>query len=558
MAVAAAAVFVLLCVLNARRATPTIDEFAHVPAGCVYWRQGDFSLYGKNPPLAKLWMSLPVALDSRVVVPEFSRRPLGWGPWEYGKGFMDANRERFFAIFFRARLMIVALGLAAAALVFVWARRLFGERAAAVAASLLLLSPSVVAHSSLATVDAACMLTILAACWLLRRACVRRGLLAIAVAGAALGAALAVKFTAILVVPVAVVLPALALRGEGAGTGRRLGIWARDVAVLLLAALIVVHAAFGFRGSFRRLDSFRFHSRTCAAVQRALPGAIPVPLPRDFVSGFDAVRLDTEKGEFENFLHGRWSPEGWWYYNLVALAVKTPLLVLLLFLGGVLAWRSSGAGLREAWPVLLPAASILVFLSAFNRVNTGIRYVLPVLPFLHLAAGAVFATKAGPGRFRWRDALAAAAVAATLVTAVAARRDPILYFNPIAGGSSRGQDWLIDSNLDWGQDLYQVPSAVARLRPDRPISLLYCGHVDPALYGLDYEPTPPWPVENVIAVSVNFLAGMKYLAPAPGGKIVWVDREHLAWMRSLEPVERLGSIWVYDTRPRAGGKPSSP
>ena len=373
-----------------------------------------------------------------------------------------------------------------------------------------------------------------------------------AAAGAALGVALAVKFTALLIVPAAAILPAWTDRGRKAGAGRSLALWARDVAALALAALVVVNAAFALRGSFGRLDSYRFHSRTCAAVQRALPGAVPVPLPREFVLGFDAVRLDTEKGEFENFLLGRWSAEGWWHYNLVALAVKTPLPVLLLVLAGILAWRSSGAGLREAWPVLIPGASVLLLLSAFSRVNTGIRYVLPLLPFLHLAAGALFAARSGPGRFRWRDALAVLAVAATLATAVAAHPDHLMYFNPIAGGSSRGHEWLIDSNLDWGQDLYRVPSAIARLEPDGPIALLYCGHVDPALYGIDFVPAPPGPVENVIAVSVNFLAGMRYLAPAPGGKIAWVDRGHLAWLEAHEPVERLGSIWVYDTRPGAG------
>jgi len=87
------------------------------------------------------------------VVPPFSGKPLGWGPWEYGQRFMDANRDLYFSIFFRARLMVVFLGLATEARLRL-ARSLFGVRAAAVAASLFLLSPPVLAHASLATVDA--------------------------------------------------------------------------------------------------------------------------------------------------------------------------------------------------------------------------------------------------------------------------------------------------------------------------------------------------------------------------------------------------------------------
>jgi hypothetical protein len=267
--------------------------------------------------------------------------------------------------------------------------------------------------------------------------------------------------------------------------------------------------------------------------------------------GFDAVKRDTESGEdFESYLRGKWSREGWWHYNLVALLVKTPIGVLLLALAGVALWRRSGGTAKETWPVLLPWASLFVFLSAFNAVNTGIRYVLPLYPFLHVAAGAVFAERHGRERVRWRDPLAVAALVAGLFTAVAAYPDELAYFNRIAGGTARGHEWLLDSNLDWGQDLYRVPAEASRLKPGGPIGLLYCGHVDPALYGLDYYPVPPQPVADVLAVSVNFVKGMRYLAPAPGGRIAWVKPDHLDWLKAYEPVARLGSIWIYDTRKR--------
>jgi hypothetical protein len=546
---AAAAVFLVLCILAARRETPTIDEFGHVPAGANYWKHGQFILYAKNPPLLRLWMALPVVADSRVVVPAFGGNPLAWGPWEYGQKFMEANRVLYLDYFFRARLMVVLLGLATGALIFLWTRRLFGERAAAVAASLFFLSPPILAHGHLATVDMGCTFTILAACLALGWACRRGGAAAMAVAGTALGVALAVKFTALLVVPAVLVLLLSSREAAHASPGKRAALWARDAAIVISAALLVVNASYGFKGSFHRLDSYRFYSRFCLGVQAAAPGALPVPMPRDYLLGFDAVKRDTESGEeFQSYLRGEWSRQGWWHYNLVALLVKTPVPVLLLALAGIALWRRSGVAAAETWPIVLPAASLFLFLSAFNSVNTGIRYVLPLYPFLHLATGAVFAERGGGGRSRWRDALAIFALAAGLVTAVAAYPDELAYFNVIAGGSEHGHEWLLDSNLDWGQDLYRVPAAVARLKPSGPIGLLYCGHVDPGLYGIEYYPVPPRPVEDVLAVSVNFVMGMRYLAPAPGGKIAWVAPDHLAWLKAYEPVARLGSIWVYDTR----------
>ena len=544
VALCAGVLFTLLAGATARRETPTIDEFAHLPAGCAYWKQGAFELYDKNPPLARLWMALPVVLDPQAKIPQFSGATVGWAPWRYGQRFMDANRPRFFTLFFRARLMILALALACGAVLYAWARGLFGERAAAVTTALFLLSPPILAHGHLATVDVACMLTIFLACAALRWALDGKGLRPIALAGAALGVALAVKFTALLVVPAFLVL--LAARRPGWG---RL---AQQLGVLALTSLLVVHAAYGFQGSFSSLGGFTFHSAFCRGLQKELPGALPVPLPRSYVQGFDAVKLDTEQGEFDTYLRGQWSRQGWWYYNLVALGVKTPIPILALSLAGLFLWRRTVKVARETWFVLLPALLLFVFLSLLNKVDTGVRYVLPLYPFLHLSVAATLAWEPARARapLRWREALSAIPLLLGLGIALHAHPDHLAYFNLFAGGTKHGHEWLVDSNLDWGQDLYRVPKEVQRLQPEGPIGLLYFGHVDPELYGLNYYPIPARPVEGVLAVSASFVMGQQYLSPKPGGKIVWVRDGHLDWLRSFQPVARAGEMWIYDTRPR--------
>ena len=235
--------------------------------------------------------------------------------------------------------------------------------------------------------------------------------------------------------------------------------------------------------------------------------------------------------------------------------MKIPTPALFLSLLGLFAWWRNRTQRLELWVVLLPLVSVLFFFGAFNAEDKGVRYLLPVFPFLYIACGAVFAEGASPGRFRWRDVVAGSVIAVSVLTAVMVFPDALGYFNVVAGGSANGYNWLADSNLDWGQDLYRVPAETARLKPGGPIGLLYCGHVEPELYGLKFYPVPPKPVEDVIAVSVNFLVGMRYLAPAPGGKFVKVFPDHLKWLRSYQPVARLGSIWIYDTRRQPGSVP---
>src|SRR5687768_16745272 len=80
LAVAAGLIFLALASHAAWIQTPTIDEFAHVPAGCAYWKHGRLDLYAENPPLWKLVMAAPLIL-ARADVPEPAAQA---SPWEYG------------------------------------------------------------------------------------------------------------------------------------------------------------------------------------------------------------------------------------------------------------------------------------------------------------------------------------------------------------------------------------------------------------------------------------------------------------------------------------------
>lgn len=528
--------------------TPTVDEFAHVPAGVAAWRHGRSDLYRSNPPLPKLLLAAPVALDPTVESPIVVEPPLLWGPWEHGHRFMNANRDQYLALISRARFAAIAFGLLAGMIVFAWARAVFGLRAAAVVTSLFLLCPNVLAHGHLATIDMGALTSILLALFALRWAYQRPSLARLLLAGAALGFALAIKFLAVLILP-AFALFAIAERWRDADSvSRRLLLAARDVAMMLLAALVVINASIAFEGSFRALGTLELHSQFARGLQSALPGWLPVPLPREYVLGFDAAKEISEHGEFGSYLLGRWSEHGWWYYNLVALGVKLPIAILaLLLISGFFWWRSRIARIELLF-LLIPFAALILVFSTASNLNIGIRHVLPALPFGFLLLGPIFMATANRKRERLAVALAAGALAGSAYDAAATHPDHLTFFNAIAGGPERGSEWLLDSNLDWGQDLYRVPAAVASIDPDAVPYLLYFGHVDPALYGLHYQLLPATPVEGIIAVSENFLWGYPYLTVAPNGGMIGVAGDTAAWLRTLQPVRRLGSIRIYDTR----------
>jgi 4-amino-4-deoxy-L-arabinose transferase-like glycosyltransferase len=408
--------------------------------------------------------------------------------------------------------------------------------------TLYFLSPTVLAHGHLATIDVGCMFSIFLSVFVFQWAYREVAWWRVGLAGVAWGIALLVKFTAVLLLPVFFFLVA----------SYRWRDWRRavgELALLSVIAMAVINLVMGFRGSFELLGAYKFVSSFGQFVTEIIPSWLPVPLPVDYVMGFDAQTRDVEAGEFGSYLFGRWSHEGWWFYGLVALAVKEPLPFLAMLAASAWWWRRNSLQREEALAIVVPLAVLLFFILFFNRLNIGVRYLLPVFPFLFLFFGAVWR------ELRQRRVQIVAAGILLYYAATLAWIHPayLSYFNLAVGGPGNGHRVLADSNLDWGQDLYRLKPTLQKLGHHGPIGLLYFGHVHPGLYGIDYRLVPRKPFDGLLAVSVHYLLGAAYLATAPDGRMVPIGRDHLAWLRGREPVARAGSIWIYDTRVKRAG-----
>jgi hypothetical protein len=388
-----AGVFVVAAVGAARRETPTVDEFAHVPAGLLHWRTGQYELYRNNPPLGKMWVALPLAVQRFVAAPELTDKGVGWSPWFYGMRFERLAGERYLSLMTSARLMVVPLVLVTGGLVFVWCRALYGEFAAALASSLFLLSPTVLAHGHLATVDVASTATIFAAVFSLRWSAAAPSWRRDLVAGGLLGLALAVKFSALFLIPLVPLLFAVAAWPQLKEHPWRA--LTEHLAVYAVCAWLVLNASVGFSGTFDRVDSLEPRSKTFKTWVGRLPGQLPLLLPRPYVEGIDTLKEDIEIGEYAGYLHGEWSVDGWTRYYFVAYALKESEPVVILTVLSLLAFPLVVRDWRERLLVVVPPAVFLFIAAVPNTLCLGIRYVLPVFPFLFVMMGACFAWAEG-------------------------------------------------------------------------------------------------------------------------------------------------------------------
>jgi hypothetical protein len=561
------AVYAALCLVSMRSSACTFDEPIHLPPGWVSWTLGDHRMNPDHPPLLRRVAALPLLLmDIRM-----DREDHAWQvsrPWEFGKRFLFRWNDADRLLFWGRLSMVVWVGAALALAVFAWTRRLVGLPAAALALFLYALNPDMLAHGPIVANDLGITLFLFLGVVAFERLTERVTPARVALFGLTLGAAMGTKFSGVALLPITGVLGLMvALRGEplvvaiGRGPERTVRAWPGKLAVLFacfvpagVVAAGVVWAAYGFHSALAR------DAAVAAAFDwsRIQP---PDPIVRGLFALVRRLQLMPDAWTY-GFLHfldhattrpafllGEYSETGWRHYFLVTFAVKSPVPLLLLAAASlVLTVRARDA--RRALFVWVPFA--IYFLMAVSRsINIGHRHLLPVYPFLFVAAGgaaaALWEGVSARGRVGARVALLALLgwyAAGTL------RVHPhyLAYFNELAGGPANGYKYLVDSSLDWGQDLIGLRAYMQRNHVPR-LKLLYFGTADPGYYGIacdrlpGYQPPPPSTLVrdvrpgDIVAVSATHLQGV-YLDP---GVRTLTDQ-----LRARTPIAVIGhTIFIY-------------
>jgi hypothetical protein len=523
-----------LALTSAAQKSPTMDEQNHIARGAAYLGTGDPRLSIEHPPLVNVLSALPahLLLDLQLPLDEW---------WEVGEWYHFADNFLWRAnadpdrIVFLARLPIMGLGLALAALVFRWANARFGPWGGLLAAAFCALDPNVLAHTRLSTTDlgGACF-TFLAA-YALWRAIRRPSWPRTVGSGLTFGLALSAKLSNLLFGPIfalVVLADALAARRDRA---KRIVCNASVLTFTVLLGLLVVWAAYGFRvGQLEENGPY-----------------IPAP---PYLKGVRAI-LDFSAAGRPTYLLGQYSQQGWWYYFPVAFAVKTPLatLVALLLATGWALRRLRRDNIQDDVFLLIPP-TVYFLISMTSNLNIGYRHLLPVLPFLavHIARLASFPRPS----FSLSPRHIVPFTLAIWLAFTTARIYPhfLAFFNPLGGGPENGWRVLTDSNIDWGQDLKGFKTWMVQEGVDR-VRLSWFGSARPEVYGIDYDllpgvpygfvqwDDPPFnreqPEPGVYAISVTNLVG-----------VVLPDHDLYAWFRARPPDAKIGySLFIYRVAP---------
>lgn len=579
---------------GAYRHSPTANEPAHLVAGVSHWRFGRFELHRVNPPLARAVAALPVlAVGAEYEWSSFRTGPGVRPAFAIGRDFVAGNGERSFWLFTLARWACIPFSLLGGYICFRWASELFGDLAGSLALTLWSFSPNIIGHAQLITADACATSLGLTACyafwrWLRRPIWIRAVL-----TGVVLGLAELAKTTLLLLYPLWPFLWLL-YRLPDHSTMRRRD-WLREAGMLLLTMAIgiyVLNLGYGFEGSFQKLGDFRFVSETLtgtdhksgkraesAAIAKqpnrfaeSWVGSLPVPLPSEYVLGIDIQQRDFEEFHRPSYLRGEFQSRGWWYYYLYAAGVKVPLGTWLLA-GLAVGLRVFGnlrrVQRRDETILLAPALLIFTVVSSQTGFNHHFRYVLLCFPF-----GLVWISQLAPviqRRFRTAAILGTGALMWSIGSSLWIYPHSLSYFNELAGGPGAGHEHLIDSNIDWGQDLLHLRHWLDGHPDVRPLRLAYHGGFDPSTAGFEFalppRQHPPSNNEQAhrleiepgwYAVSVNILRGLPRDVPDGSGEYTQLEKNALSHFQRLHPAASAGySIYIYQVRPDLPGRGSA-
>lgn len=595
-----ALLFVLFTVLSLRTTAPTFDEVAHLPAGYAQLEEGSARLNTEHPPLVKLLAAsmvrplLPPMQDLGADVKSLNE-------WAFGRRLLFETGQNPQQLFFLARLPMIALGALLLLLMTRWTEQLAGPVPALMVLTISTSAPLLLAHTRLVTTDVpvACfgfMSAYLAWRWWQRP---RWGLAMLL--GIALGATLASKFSGIvLVLGIGMAFSWRLLRDPNPPMRAA----ATQLPLALLMAVGCVMLSYG-----------------------------PPFSPLSWWEGVRTVGFNHTQG-YAFYLLGQYSPEGFSLYFWMAWLLKSSPLELLWVLSGAVAavllslgrkaqaltpdpdinqtvkpqpTNLSGEGenprtetvegvaqynfshsllqlkILISLPFLIfPGISYALFIQ-LTAPPIGLRYVIPVLPFLYVLCavpwGLLLERERSDAALRSNlpsDAESVAAAArqkagnSAFLPLLAllgmfgaegfilwrAWPDPISYFNGWMGcGGLNAHNCLDDSNLDWGQDLARIADAIEPIRdPDNEVRLLYFGTAFPGAYLTLWKPMQEdellHPAPAIYVVSLHRLHRLNESLGRPNG---------MDWFERFKPIGSVGNTYlIYDFRTLVGSRDPAP
>jgi len=474
------AFFLAELLFSVRHLSQTVDEPVHLYTAYRYVRCGDLTLSPEHPPFAKviaitplLFMDFDLDCTPRKLneLEQFNASL----DWLYAHDWRRGLQ--------RARMAISIFAVGLYALTWMIARRMFGLRTAVMASALFVFEPNILAYGALVLTDISLAATLLFAVFSFYLWISKRKLSLLFLAALATGLSLLSKASGIVILPILVLLAigdTLVQRTDLRSTFRLAIRNLLAVAVIFIIAFGVLWLGYGMRFAASpghpRVDyvpqNAGLTTRTHFAMKRYHL------LPEAYLDGFAAAR-GISNNDGPSFVAGKFYPRSPWFATPFYLSIRNTSAMLALYLIGVVGIALAFSRRPREWLFLLLPPALYLAICMHSSLLGGIRYLLPAVPFLLIAAaaGCVELTRSS----RWVQVLVFCLVVLHALSSLRAYPNYLSYANELWGGSEDAYKYV--SWPDIGQSYIEAKTYLQR-HPSDKCWYLTPFQWSPQLYGV--------------------------------------------------------------------------
>lgn len=526
-----------------------IDEDPHIGAGYSYLAKQDMRLNPEHPPLAKDLAAIPLlflGINQNAFLSTYWLNNVN-SQWDFGRRIIYGSGVSPDLIVHAAKIPMLIFYILAGWIIFRWTRERYGDRASLLALVLFAFSPTIMAHARFVTTDVPALFGILLATYFFVNYLKNPSRKYFWFASCTFGVALLLKFSTILLIPFFLILTLL----------HGWKVLGKTILIMTVGFAVVVWPVYYFH-VYNYPPSRQYHdtkdllssfgNRTLA---NPIIWASNKPIIRSAAQYGLGLLMVVQRSAGGNTVYFRGNvllTAGPSYFPYVYM-IKEPLAWLaLLFIAVALAvakLKIQKPNLKEHFDEIAMLLWLVIYwgVSIHSTLNIGVRHLLPVYPFMiMLVAGQVSKLQ--------RKYFYAVAVLLCwyVIENISVFPHYLAYFNQTVGGPSGGYRYVVDSNLDWGQDLRRFATWVD-YHQIKKIEFNYFGWADQSYYMGDhfvwlmedkYKNIQDFMARNDtdgwIAVSATYLQNNR--------------KTKYAWLADQKPVVVVGnSIFVFHITP---------
>jgi hypothetical protein len=543
-------IFILQLIISSNYKSISGDETFHTSLGYFYVKGKYNTEVIEHLSFDKIYGIVPLLY--KVPLPEDATMKID---------FFELAGKNIDKIIFFNRLIAISIAALLGYFIFKWGKELYGEKAGLFALLLYVFSPNILGNSNIIMTDITITCFLFIATYYLWKLYKEPSTKNLILAGITFGISQITKLTAINIIPIFFIIIAFIILFNKKNSFKKIltssSKWSLSLLTIFFIGFLVIWASYDFQFDVTMphlLNEVHGDQEIINQGIESIPNnqlknivtftlnKIPIPTYTYFTSFYHGLSHARQGHPYQFFMGmhtQQGEKQGWWNYYFTAFLIKTPIPTIIFFIAAIVyslsLIRKRESNKNELF-LLTPIIFFFIAFSFFSSFNVGIVHILPIYPFIF-----VYSSKLVNLKSKKATITIILLILWYIIVSLLIFPHHLAYFNEFVGVDN-GYKYLVDSNLDLGQDLKGLKEYMTENNIDK-IKLAYFGTDKPKHYNINHEnllisegKANCNPSDGLIAISVTHLQN-----------VYFDNKTCFNWLKQFEPIDKIGySIHIYN------------